>query len=482
MILLYRIYKYMLPKDVRYKRKAVRLVHLSSCFLLLFLTYAISSAQVPVVNTGHLIESSSEDPTSKSGEDLLEKYIDHRNGTSVDEAVKYALAHNGELLAVRAEVEAAKARIKQASQRANPMLEASRSEQIRGMDSELMASISIPLELGGRRSARINLAQREMEMKELMLADRERMLAAEVREKFGRTLAEIRKLDFTEELLTINRRDYELINARVTEGQAAPLERNMVVVELNRVRSMREMQESKVEVAMLDLRNRLGMRPEEPLKLRGELKEPEQLPSLSEAVDRALKERPDILAARAAERVAEAMIEQARAEGRIDASLMAGYQRMRSGFHLKGIDEMGELAPIEMTSHSVVGGIKIDLPIRNRNQGEIAAAIYEMEAAQKRREFTELSVRREVASAYAQYERSMRALAIFRTGVLGEARENLKVVHQTYELGAKPLMDYIAEQRRFVEVENGFVDALLETYMSHLEIQEATNSPGLIIR
>jgi outer membrane protein TolC len=138
-----------------------------------------------------------------------------------------------------------------------------------------------------------------------------------------------------------------------------------------------------------------------------------------------------------------------------------------------------ELEPIEMTSHSVTAGIGLDLPVRNRNQGYVQAAISQLESAQRRREFLELTIRREVAAAYAVHDRVLRAEQIFLTGVYTQASANLKTVFQTYELGSKSLLDYIAEQRRFVEVENGYVDVLLELYHSRLAIDKAISSPEL---
>ena len=49
----------------------------------------------------------------------------------------------------------------------------------------------------------------------------------------------------------------------------------------------------------------------------------------------------------------------------------------------------------------------------------IEAAVDEVEAAKRRREYAELTVRREVASAYAKYERAARSMEIFRVGVQG---------------------------------------------------------------
>src|SRR5207253_9765086 len=143
----------------------------------------------------------------------------------------------------------------------------------------------------------------------------------------------------------------------------------------------------------------------------------EQLPPVAEATERALRERPDLLAFHAAENLAAARIEQALAEGRLDASLSAGYEHMISGFPVRGFDDVGRLQPVQGGFHYLKFGVSLDLPVRNKNQGAIEAAVAESEAAKQRREFAELTIRREVASAYAQYERAARAMEIFRVGV-----------------------------------------------------------------
>ena len=407
----------------------------------------------------------------------LTKYFDPQTGLTVEQAVAYALEHNGELLAARKEIDSASALVKQATLRANPKVDASVSKTITGTDNNITLIGMLPLELGGRRPARIRVAERELVMRRQDVSNRERMLAADVRAKFGEALAAILKLGFDEDLIATSQRGYSLVAARVTEGGTAPLEQNMVLVELNRLRSMRETAEGKAQIEMLELRNLMGMTPEEPLSLRGDFNDViAPLPALADATKLALSGRPDLKLAKAAESFAEARIEQARTEGRLDASLTAGYQRMAFGYPLNGINDAGQLGPIQGTFHYFTVGVSLDLPVRNKNQGAIEAAIAETEGAKRRREFLELTVRREVASAYAQYNSTARAAEIFRVGVKDQANANLDVVRQTYELGSKTLIDYLGEQRRFIDLQNSYIDALLDAYKARVEIERAVAS------
>lgn len=419
----------------------------------------------------------------RTDEAAVAHYFDPAVGLTADEAVARALASNGELLAMREELEAARALVRQAGVRPNPRLDVSGAQAVNMTDRQLMFEGMLPLELGGRRASRVLVAEREVEVKEAVLANVERVLAASVREKFGEALAEIVKLGVTEELLTNSRKGYRLVVARVLEGRTAPLEQNEVLVEVNRLRSVREQGRGRIEVALLELRNLIGAEPTEALKLRGDFEGLiDPLPAQGVAATRAVAERPDINAARAAERLAEARVEEARASGRADAELRAGFQQMKSGFALNGITEAGRLAPIENTVNSITFGVTLTLPVRDKNLGATEAALAELNAARKRREFLELTARREVAAAYASYEASARASEIYRVGVRGQAGQNLVVIRKTYELGSKTLLDYIAEQRRYIELENDYVDSLLETYKARVRVALASAAPELLSR
>src|SRR5207237_2146669 len=88
----------------------------------------------------------------------LAKYFDPQTGITVDQAVAYALEHNGELQAARKEIDAASAFVKQAALRANPKVDASVSKTVTSTDNNIPVNGMLPLELGGRHSARLKVA------------------------------------------------------------------------------------------------------------------------------------------------------------------------------------------------------------------------------------------------------------------------------------------------------------------------------------
>jgi cobalt-zinc-cadmium efflux system outer membrane protein len=394
---------------------------------------------------------------------------------TMDELVAQALAENPELQAVRAQTEAAQGRLRQAGLRPNPMLDLGIQDSITGPDNTIMASLTLPLDLGGRKAGRVGVAAGKLEVRRAQVAEQERQLTAEVRMKAGELLAAQRTLEFIEELLRVNQEALDLIRARVVRGAVPALEENLLLVEVNRLDANRRLLQSRVEILTLQLKTLAGLEPEAPLSLQGDLTPAPLGLTLQEGLRRALLARSDLLMTQADVAMAEASILKERAEGRWDASVNVGYMRQNMGFALQGLTEQGERQPIQDVFHYVGGGFTIMLPLRNRNQGNIAAAMAEATAAERRQAFVRLRIRQEVTAAFTQYEATQRALEIYTQGVREVARQNLEVVRKAYELGRTSLLDLIAEQRRYIDIEMGYTEALKQTYEAAVAIERAVN-------
>ena len=396
---------------------------------------------------------------------------------TVDELVGRALADNPDLMAARIEVEAAAARVQQAGLRPNPTLELGGQKAI-SPDNNLNVGLSLPLDLNGRKAGRVGVAERELDVRRRQVADRERRLRADVRMKAGEVLGAQRSLRVIDELLQVNRDGLALVESRVRAGAAPALEESLQVVEVNRLDASRQLAQSRVEIATLQLKLLAGMAADAPLTVRGELTTSPPTLERAEAVQRALASRPDLAAARAEVAVARAMIRKEQAEGRWDASVNVGYMRQEFGFGLNGLTNSGQTRPIQDTFHYFGGGVTIMLPVLNRNQGNIAAAEAGVRAAERRLEFTTLTTQQEVEAAFAQHEAARRSLEIYGRGVRDVARRNLDVVRQSYELGRGSLLDVIAEQRRLIDIETGYTDALKQVYDAAVEVERAVGTTG----
>src|SRR5229473_1516949 len=147
-------------------------------------------------------------------------------GMTVDELVDQALRQNAELAAVRAEVDAAIGRLRQAGLRPNPMLGLAGQQNVSGPDNNVSVGLVVPLDLNGRKDGRVGVADRELAMKRAQVGDRQ--LRAEVRMKAGEVLAAARNVQVTGELLEVNRTGLSLLQERVRTGAIPPLQGNLM--------------------------------------------------------------------------------------------------------------------------------------------------------------------------------------------------------------------------------------------------------------
>jgi outer membrane protein TolC len=84
-----------------------------------------------------------------------------------------------------------------------------------------------------------------------------------------------------------------------------------------------------------------------------------------------------------------------------------------------------------------------------------------------------LSAQSEIAIARSRDEHARRALDAYSADAIALARQNLDVVRQTYELGRGTLLDVLAEQRRYLDVERAYTDVLREAYEARETLKTA---------
>jgi len=287
----------------------------------------------------------------------------------------------------------------------------------------------------------------------------------------------VRNLETAERLLELNQQGYRITVARVREGEAAAVEQGLLQVEVSRIEADRLLFENQVARAMLELKMLAGMNLDEPLRLSGDVSPPPVTIPLGDAIERALSDRPDLKAARLEEKLAEAEVRLARAEVLPNVIGFARYSRVSSRFDQFGLSGARALVPLRDTDNLLTAGVSITLPTRNRNQGNLQAAVARREAARLRRQFIEQVVRREVRAAYSRYETARRALEIFDRRVIGQAQNNLRTIRAGYNLGELRVFDVINEQRRLIDTQKAYTDVLKEYYLAQVELERAIGGP-----
>ncbi len=396
-------------------------------------------------------------------------------GLTAEKLAEEAFARSRELLAARQTLEIAKGRLLQAGLRPNPSIGVEQTtDYLTGRSGEGNTGVGVTqvFELGGKPSKRVAVAQLEYDRAVADVRALERQIAAEIRSAYAQALAAARQLDIAERLIALDQELARVTEARLKEGDVAPLDLNLVRVEVDRLHAQSVQSRADLTAQLVTLQTLAGFEPTEPLTLAPALERPPSLElTVAAATEIALRERADLQAARIAEELGDARISLAESQRTPNLAASVRYSRSRSVFDNTPIGVLNDV------DHLLTAGLSIEIPLRNRNQGEIAAAVGERTQAKYRREFVEAIVKRDVALALNRYTAAAQSLAIYGGQVLPRAEENLKTIRAAYGFGEMPVMEVIAEQRRLVENQTQYNAALRDYYTSLAELERALGKP-----
>jgi cobalt-zinc-cadmium efflux system outer membrane protein len=394
---------------------------------------------------------------------------------TVDDLVRTGLARNKNLLAIRERIAEAQGTLTQAGVRPAPVLD------LKGAtgkplgtygEEQYGAGFSQSIETFGKRSKRIQVANFGVAQAEAELQEGSAALAFEIRSAAAERRAEQQKLALLDEAARVNAEAQRLTDARVHEGDVAPLEANLLRVETNRALVLRRSAQAKLTTAELNLRRLSGLMPGEALPPTNYVAPAaEDLGSLK---TKAVESRADLHSARLQEEQSQAGVQLAKANGKPDVDLSVGYIRQYSQFDdLYGQTPTGAIAPLRDRDDILSFGVSIPLRTSRSVKGDVQAATARTSGARLRREYLERSIPLEVESAYQRWTAANESIDLLRSGVVDPSASNLQVIREAYKLGQLRLLDVLNEQRRLVDTELAFIDAQADATRSWAEVERA---------
>lgn len=417
---------------------------------------------------------------------LASSFIDQQSGLSLEDLMGIASQRSRELLAARQDLIIGQGRIVQAGLRPNPSINFdSTNDRSFGAEGEGGFGVSYlhPFELGGKRSKRLEVARLELEQARAEVSFRERQLKAEISSQYAEALAAAENLRAVQQLSQLSTQTLQVTQVRLDRGDVSRLDVNLVRVEVNRLAAQQLQLENRARAALLVLRARTGMNAEQAFKLRGALQSPPVELTQRDAEQLAMENRQDLKAARLAEEAAAADVRLAKSQAVPDVTPFFGYRRETSVFGadtLASVLSSNALIPGSRLSDRdkfLSFGVSVQIPLFNRNQGAVQEAGGRVAQARQNRELAELVIKRDVAVAFDRYQAARQAVELFKTEILPLGRENLQTIRTAYSLGDQPIFEVINEQRRLVESQNQYIEALKENYQSVIELERAIGRP-----
>ena len=262
-----------------------------------------------------------------------------------------------------------------------------------------------------------------------------------------------------------------ITEARLKEGDVAPLDVNLVKVEADNLKIKAIQARNDLETALLQLKTLIGADVAEAVKIAPQNERPPRLDSsLSELTEIALRERADLQAARLGEQIGAARINLARSNAVPNITGSVRYSRNK-----ETIDFPARLGGgfTTDTGNEITFGMSVDIPIFNRNQGEITSAAGEQTQATRSREFLEFTIKRDVAAAYRKYRAAAETLTIYSVQRIPRSEGNLKAVQSAYGFGEFSVFEVVNEQRRLIENITNYNQSLRDYYNALNELETA---------
>jgi len=388
---------------------------------------------------------------------------------TLPELVAITLQNNGELKALREEIEIFNANKIKAGIYPNPTLELEGENGARNYNNkDNRASIGIGQELltGGKRAKRLAVAEQGLQGFNLRIIDAERRLLLELKTGYYDFVLARNRVDLARKSAELNNKLLDIAKVRFAAGEIAELDVNLARLEAARSEGKKreaEADSARMRERMLSL---TGVSMEEQFavadsfSLKPVTKTSEDLKAL------ALQNRPDLMALYAENQKSEAEIALAKAERIPNVTSGLAFIREKKTVPTGGTDERD-------TDYFVGLKLSVPIPIFDRNQAGLQEASAKKAGAEHRHRFLLRNIEREVAGAHERFVASEKTVLLFQEGILPQLNENLKLVQKSYRLGEVGILAGIEEQKKFAEVNDDYLITLRARNTALAELEAA---------
>jgi len=377
-----------------------------------------------------------------------------QDSLTLEQALARARERTSSVLSARARIEEARARLGAASLllSENPEVDAaaggwnSREDRSEKVDVGIMQN----LELGGRRSARIGILRAEIVSSEADAENALREALRDVTASFFRALQTQERLVLATRAESIAAEILEIARRRHEAGDVALLDLNLAQVAVARARADVHAARSTQAVALGQLRRLLGLPPEQPLQLQGELRGSLRH-DLADLLARAT-DRPDI-------RALQSQLEAANAEFRLGRALAW------PEFGLGGRYEREE------GNSTVLGAVRFTLPLFDRGQGARAVAGARVRRLELELDAARRAVLTEVRTAFEVYDQQRAAVEELEQNALRVLEENESLSRESYEAGQISLAELLVVRREILETRDDYLSRLVDAAISAADLE-----------
>jgi cobalt-zinc-cadmium efflux system outer membrane protein len=384
---------------------------------------------------------------------------------SLDDAIQMALQHNHNLLATRTTIQQNEAEETTANLRPNPVLlgdvqflpvfqPSNFSSDYIDNTAQFDLGVSYLFERGKKRQHRLQAAKDATAVTRSQVADSERSLTFSVASQFI-------NVELAESTLELAQQDLKSFQSTVDIGQARYNAGDIGEGDLLKIKLQMLQFQTDVSAAQLarvqglsDLRQLLGYEsiPQD-YDVAGAFDYQPVKGNVEDFQAKALQSRPDLRAAQLGVTAANSQRDLQKAISKRDITGQASYTH------------------IVLNEVSVFGQIQI--PVFDRNQGEIARAGFAITQAQEQAKFATGQVLTDVKDAFENLHTNNEVVGLYRSGYLDQAQQSRDISEYAYRHGAASLLDFLDAERSYRATQLAYRQSLASYLLALEQLREA---------
>jgi cobalt-zinc-cadmium efflux system outer membrane protein len=380
---------------------------------------------------------------------------------TLEDAIQMAQAHNHNLLAQRSTIQQSQASELTANLRPNPgllgdsqFLPLFHPDQFNhdylSNSAQFDVGLSYLFERGQKRQHRLEAAKDQTAVTTSQVADFERNLIFNVAQDFINVELAESTLDLAQQNLASFQNTVTISQAQFQAGDIS--QDDLLKIKLQMLQFQTDVSQSRLAVVqdLSDLRQLLGYEsvPSD-YDVAGSFEYQPVPGNVEDFQMKALQNRPDLRAAQQGVTAANSQYALQKSIGKRDVTAQVNYTHVA--------DE---------STVSLFGQIQV--PIFDRNQGEIARARYAIDQAQEQQQFTNGQVLTDVRDAYESLHSNDEIVTLYRSGYLDQAQQDRDISEYAYRRGAASLLDFLDAERSYRTTQLAYRQALA-AYLTALE-------------
>jgi cobalt-zinc-cadmium efflux system outer membrane protein len=391
---------------------------------------------------------------------------------TLDEAIQMALDHNHNLKAARTTIQQSEAMEITANLRPNPALtldaqflpifqpDKFTADYVNTI-AQFDAGISYLFERGRKRQHRLQAARDVTAQTRSLVADNERTLAFNTASQFVSVQLSESILDLAEQDLKSFQHTVDISDSRYKAGDIS--QSDFLKIHLQLLQFQQDVAQARLArvQALVGLRQFLGYEsvPAD-FDVAGTFDYAPVTMKLEDLQAKALAERPDLRAAQQGVTAANSQYLLAKANGKVDVTGTFNYDHVSAA-----------------NTGSFFGTFQ--LPIFNRNQGEIARTRFFITQAEELKLAASDQVMTDVSDAYEGVRANDEVVVLYRSGYLDEARLSLEISEYAYKRGAASLLDYLDAERSYRATQFAYRQSLASYLTAVEQLREAVGVRSL---